>query len=576
MKLCIPEKTIQQHVVMLGKTGAGKSSALRHIVEHLLDQQKRVCVIDPKGDWWGLKSSADGKAAGYPVIMFGDFKNPQAQDVPINEHSGAHVAELVASGNRPCVIGLRGWMPAAMTRFWIDFATALFNANAGELNLVIDEVHNFAPKAFRHDGDAAKALNRTNRLLAEGRGIGIVCLVASQRPQKVHNDTLTSCETLVAMRVVHAADRTAIKEWIDGCGDKDQGKNVLATLAQLSRGEGWVWSPESGFGPERVKFPMFTTFDSFAPPQLQKRVSGRGWSTVDLTAVREKLAAAIKEAKENDPKELRAEISRLKLELLRKPKPAAAAPTVKIETQIIDRPVFAKGEIDALKDIFERTHAKIEGAEIIFRDVLKRVQATAAAPASAPKPALKAFAPRPRVPAPRIVLESADRPDDDNALNGQPAVDKCARAILAVLDNYRTEGCAIDKLALLAGYRITGGFRNSLSMCRVAGAIVGENTGVMHITPHGSSYGPFPEIPTGQARIEFWKNHRSFDRCAKAIFAVLLEAGGPLGMEDIAAKCSPPYQVTGGFRNSLSMLRTAGVIVGRNTEAMSIAPAVFE
>jgi hypothetical protein len=37
-----------------------------------------------------------------------------------------------------------------------------------------------------------------------------------------------------------------------------------------------------GFGPKRVKFPLFTTFDSFAPPQLQKRVSGKGWADVDL------------------------------------------------------------------------------------------------------------------------------------------------------------------------------------------------------------------------------------------------------------------------------------------------------
>ena len=56
-KLVFPEGVLGQHLVVLGKTGAGKSSALRHIVEHLFRNNKRVCVIDPKGDWNGLMAS---------------------------------------------------------------------------------------------------------------------------------------------------------------------------------------------------------------------------------------------------------------------------------------------------------------------------------------------------------------------------------------------------------------------------------------------------------------------------------------------------------------------------------------
>jgi uncharacterized protein DUF87 len=93
-KLPFPERVLRQHIATLGKTGAGKSSAMRVIGEHLLDHKKRTCIVDPKGDWWGLKSSADGKSAGYPVICFGDFKEPRATDVPINPQSGKHVAEL--------------------------------------------------------------------------------------------------------------------------------------------------------------------------------------------------------------------------------------------------------------------------------------------------------------------------------------------------------------------------------------------------------------------------------------------------------------------------------------------------
>src|ERR1051325_5280271 len=134
--LIFPEVILNQHLVVLGKTGAGKSSALRHIVEHLLSRQKRVCIIDPKGDWYGLKSSADGKGAGFSVVLFGDFKNPDARDVPVNEFSGKPVAELVVGGNRQCVVGFRGWTQGEMHRFWIDFASVLFNSNGGELYFV--------------------------------------------------------------------------------------------------------------------------------------------------------------------------------------------------------------------------------------------------------------------------------------------------------------------------------------------------------------------------------------------------------------------------------------------------------
>jgi hypothetical protein len=305
VRLPFPERVLHQHIATLGKTGAGKSSAMRVIAEHLLDKKRRIAIVDPKGDWWGLKASADGKSAGYPVITFGDFKEPRATDVPINPQSGKHVAELIATGNRPCVIGFRGWMPGQLIKFWLDFAPTLFNLNQGELNVMIDEIHNFAPKGKIMDPESGKCLHWTNRMMSEGRGLGLTFFIASQRAQKVHNDTLDNCETLVAMRVAHPAARNSIKEWIDGNGDPKRGTEVLNTLAQLKRGEAWVWSPENDFGPDRVQFPMFQTFDSFAPPQLQKKVSQSSWADVDLDQVKQKLATVIAEAKANDPKELK-------------------------------------------------------------------------------------------------------------------------------------------------------------------------------------------------------------------------------------------------------------------------------
>lgn len=316
--LIFPPKILDQHLIALGKTGVGKSSALRHAVEWLLNKKERVCVVDPKGDWWGLKSSADGKHAGFEVITFGDFKNPKATDIPINKYSGKEIADLVASGNRPLVIGLRGWMPATQAQFWVDFASTIFNSNScGGLHLVIDEIQNFAPKERMGFDRENLALHWTKRLLSEGRGLGLSILSGSQRPQSVHNGVLTQCETLLAMRLIHDADCSAVENWLKRTRDKNTREEIMTTLPDLARGEAWIWSPEAKFGPVRMKFPMFDTFDSFAPIQLQRKVNERSWADVDLTEVKAKLATVIEEAKARDPKALQAQIVILNKEIER-------------------------------------------------------------------------------------------------------------------------------------------------------------------------------------------------------------------------------------------------------------------
>lgn len=315
----IPDSAFAHHTIVLGKTRAGKSSTMRGFVERLLEQKKPVGIIDPKGDWWGLKSSRDGTKPGFKVVIFGG----EHADVPIDEHSGKHVAELVATGNRPFIIDLGGWMVGARTRFFIDFASTLFRLTKGPRWLVIDEVHNFAPQGKVHDPDAGKMLHWANRLASEGAGKGITLISASQRPQKVHKDYVTSHETLIAMRVIHPLDRGAVKEWLDGAPGDGVGKEVLDTLATLKRGEAWVWSPEIGFGPIRMQFPMFKTFDSFAAPTTETTEQLVGWAAVDLEDVRAKLADVVEKAKADDPKALKARILELE-KAARQPQPSEA------------------------------------------------------------------------------------------------------------------------------------------------------------------------------------------------------------------------------------------------------------
>lgn len=517
--LIFPTTILEQHLVVLGKTGAGKSSALRHIVEHLLSHKKRVCIIDPKGDWNGLKVSADGHGPGYPVILFGNFKETAGQsipaDVPLNEFSGKHIAELVTSGNRPCVVGFRGWTMGDMHRFWIDFAATIFNSNEGELYLVIDEVHNFAPKGKIMSPEVGKCLHWANRIMNEGRGIGLVNLIASQRPQKVHNDTLTACETLVAMRVIHKADRDAVEDWIKGCGDAAQGKEVLNSLAGMSRGEAFVWSPEVDFGPTRLAFPMFTTFDSFAPPQLQKKVSGKDWSTVDLAEVKAKLASVIEKAKATDPNELNKTIASLKRANAELEKQLASSAKAQPTDRRVEVPILAAGELKeletliaelrAIKADFDEDRARFIGRWQELAEYAERMAALiggeiAKTKAATPQPRTVGASPQ------RTIIPQPKAARPATASNGAgEKLPPGERATLIAAAQY-PEGVTREQCSILTGYKRSS---RDAYIARLAAKGYAEVRGSLILATEsgiqalGSDYEP---LPSGEALQEYWIN----------------------------------------------------------------------
>ncbi len=71
--------------------------------------------------------------------------------------------------------------------------------------IVIDEAHNVCPQAADNPLTAL-ATEHAVRIAGEGRKFGLVLLVATQRPQKVHENVLSQCDNLVLMRMNSRAD----------------------------------------------------------------------------------------------------------------------------------------------------------------------------------------------------------------------------------------------------------------------------------------------------------------------------------------------------------------------------------
>lgn len=559
-KSVIPSEILSQHIAILGKTRSGKSSVMRGLVERLIEDGKPVCIVDPKGDWWGIKLAKDGKHEGYPVVIFGG----EHADIPIDEHSGHLVAELFATGNRPCLIDLGGWMVGPRTRFWIDFASTLFKLTKGSRWLAVDEIHNFAPKGKVFDADAGKALHWTNRLASEGLGKGLQMIFASQRPQKVHNDTLTSAETLIAMRVIHPSDRGAVSDWIKGCGDSE-GNEVLTSLAQMDRGEGWAWSPEIGFGPQRTKFPMFETYDSFRAQTVEDTNRLTGWAEVDLEEIRQKFAATIEKVKADDPKELRKEILSLKKEIVALKQGQSEVKPERVEVSVLT---------DADRELLKAAEGTAEFFETWSRDVkdLLRVvqQKLSTRPAHETR---RPISERPVTPHIPVAPAHKSRPVEHTNAASSTDLGKCERAILQVLSQF-SDGCESGRLTLLAGYTFSGSFSNALGRLRTLGFIEGQNTSVMRITNAGLSCGPFQELPRGRELIEYWLRHPSFGKCERMILKELTDHPKGLTAEQLCDRTG--YSFSGSFSNALGKLRTAGVLVGKNTEVMRASETLFE
>lgn len=298
------------HTAYLGKTGSGKSNASKVIVEAQLADGERVCIVDPTGAWWGLRLNPDGSPSQFKVVIFGG----NHADVPITGDHGAPVADVIATSSTPAVIDTRAMTVGERTRFFTDFAETLLRKNKGPLNLVIDEAHVFAPQSgSAKDVNRSEMLHAANNLVSLGRSAGLRISLITQRPAKLHKDSLTQVETMIALRVIHPLDRGAVEAWVKEWADKKQGEEIVSSLPSLPTGDAWIWSPEAGIL-ERYHFPLASTFDSGKPLEDMPTLT-----PIDLEAVHSMLGKAAETLEADDPKALRKRIQQLENELRHRP-----------------------------------------------------------------------------------------------------------------------------------------------------------------------------------------------------------------------------------------------------------------
>ena len=559
--LTLPTDAVTQSFALLAVRRAGKSNAAAVLAEEMHAAGLPWVAIDPKGDWWGLRSSRDGTGPGLPVPVFGGLHG----DTPLTPEAGRLVAEIVAEENLTCILDVSDFpSKAAQMRFLTDFAEHLFRLhrkNPRPRHVFLEEADEYLPQ--RVMSEQAKCVGAWTRLVKQGGAFGLGVTLISQRSAVVNKDALTQVETLIALRTTSPQDRAAVKAWIDY---HDASREIVDSLPGLEDGEAWVVSPHwlgrhGQPAVQRVRFRQRSTFDSGATPTMATAAQRPATlADIDLGAILDRMEAVAEQAANDDPVALRRRIADLERSLRARRDALQTSDTAQLRQQVTDLTA-------ALTEAQSRPPERVEvpvvtpGDVAALEQVIAEAKGVAASLELALSRAVRASSPTP-VPAPAPASRPAPAPRREPAPDGEvPALSKAQRAILTVLAQF-PGGRTKRQLGMLTGYSSTGGgFNNALSSLRTSGLINrGEPVAATAegITALGGDWEPLPEGPGLAAH---WLAQLS--RAEGLVLRALLDAWpGSLTKAEVAERTG--YAADGGgFNNALSRLRTLQLIDGR-------------
>jgi len=557
-KLALPLDWVTLATVVYGARGSGKTSCGRVMAEETTKAGQRFCAVDLKGDWFGLKSSANGKSEGLPVVVFGG----EHADVPLEPGAGAFVGETVAKLEQSCILDFELFSKGKQIRFLAEFFEALYHHNREPLLLLLDEAQRYAPQ--KPGPDEARTLGAVQDLVKLGRKHGIGPVLFTQRGAGLNKEVSELCDLLVAFRTPGPIDQDRVKDWLDANKTRGERDQIMGQLSGLATGTAVFASshPElKVFGVYPVRMPE--TFDSSATPKVgQRRVEPKKLAAPDLEGLKAKMAEAIARAKADDPKALRARIA--ELEKQKAPKPATPAPKV----ERVEVPVVKKEDVVLMKRLEQQLAKGLKdigrlanAAEALTKNKPIVLPSTSSAAALITQAAstLKAQRSERSDPTARAVARpkvKAPAPD------GGAALGKCARAMLTAIAQHGP--LTLTQAALIAGYSTSSSTPgNAVSELRGLGYVDGGNAGGMTATEDGmAELGDYTPLPTGARLAQYWLGQ--IGKCEAAILQQVLD-GHPDAVSLAKAAEAAGYSMSSSTPgNAASKLRTLNLVHGSN------------
>lgn len=549
-KLALPTEAVTQTFAILAKRGVGKTYTASVMTEELLGAGLQVIVADPIGVWWGLRSSADGKKAGLPIIVLGG----DHADAPLEVGAGELVADLAVDERLSLVLDLSRFRKGEQTRFMTDFCERLYHRNREPLHLVLDEADAFAPQ--RPMKGAGRLLGAVEDLVRRGRARGLGVTLVTQRAAVLNKNVLTQIEVLVALRTISPQDRDAIDEWVKVHGEPGQREELMESLPSLPVGTAWFWSPGWLDLFQRVEVRARETFDSSATPKAgARRVEPRTMADVDLEQLRKRMQATLERAKAEDPKELRRRVAQLERDL-RKAQEASPEPQV----EHVEIPILANGVVDRLEaavTAIADAGKQLGDASSEIREELQRITSPASSPRTSARPP-SASPPSRKPPAP----PTTHRPGAP-AADGERSVTPAQQRILNALASLELIGVtqpSKTQLALFAqASPKSSGYTNNLGALRTAGFIDYPTPGAAALTVDGRAIADSSSAPRSQDELLAFVQRLVGPARARIVDA-LVDAYPDSLPKELLADRAGASATSSGYTNNLGSLRSLGLI----------------
>jgi uncharacterized protein len=539
-KLTLPDNAVTQTFGLFGRKGSGKTYAAGVLAESFLLAGVQTVILDPVGNWYGLRLSKTGKTPS-------EFKIPilggEHGDVPLAATAGALIAQTIVNTGTSAVLDVSHFRKADRKRFMADFAEELFHrkkTNRSPMHLIIEEAQLFAPQA-KEKGEE-RMLGAIEDLVRLGRNYGIGATMISQRPQSVNTEVRNQCEPLIVFQLVAKHERDAVAGWMQHMGVNSD----LEGLSKLKTGECFFWSPAWLDKFVRTHFKEKVSFDASSTPTTGSVQSGpKKLQSLDLGKLQEAMAATIQEAKANDPVELKKRIAQLEREAKSK------GQITVVDQSAIDKAVAVRDrhwqseigkllkdrneKVTRLQKIEQLAHLNGAATVAITEPALQHVSY-----ASEPKPIVKLSAPR-------------STPSDNASLGGG------ALRMIQVLADRAPAKFTEAQWATLAKLKRTGGTWSTYKSRLLTNGYVEKHGDLWSATEAGiAEFGDAGRAPQSADEIrEQWKS-RLGTGPARMIDA-LVNANGALDRSDLAEVC----ELTAGagtFSTYLSRLRSNGLV----------------
>lgn len=305
--LDLPLEFVTERIAFLARTGAGKSGGMRVLFEQMFDAGLFCVFIDPKGDAWGIRAA--GEQAGKPVLIIGG----DHADIPLAPDAGKYIAEFLVSERVSTVLDLTDLSTQQMWTFIADLGERMYKLNRDICHVFIDEADMIAGQQFFDP----HCLHAIQLIQNKGRHRGFGMTIATQRPQILNKTVLNASGTLIAMQTIGDDALKVVKSWLGQTGSKETIQAILGELPRMQNREAFVYSPQTlGTDPVRIRFASFQTYDSMRTPRPgESRQQPKSVADIDLSKIRDEMAATIEESQANDPKRLKLRISALEKEV---------------------------------------------------------------------------------------------------------------------------------------------------------------------------------------------------------------------------------------------------------------------